>query len=401
MKKGLRSFNSSQFLPDLGRWGRWARWRLSSDRWKVIACSKCFKDHGLQLTAKLYGQTRNRRCPRCGSAGQALLTLDALHHVTQSFFVESSRYRGDFGSVPIVTYNDLQDTSVDYDEPLKQDAALISQLLGIGFFHYGPRLWMYGHVWPLQELLAPATRAAVIARVLKEFPERVILTGDLIYRLRVGEIESNSPGEFDAPPIQHAGRYRLDSKGAPVLYGSQDIQVCIHECRARADDQLTLGTLSPTQALRLLDLSAIIDEPGVDESESLDLAIYMLFLGGEVAYPACRAIAAAAKEAGFDGVIYASYYSQLRTGTVPFENVLGIPYRRLISFRDYERNKVIENVALFGRPVAEGRTKVVCINKLTLRRIDYDLRFGPSNIPPEPSFEQDELQSEPNNRGCR
>lgn len=162
-------------------------------------------------------RSKTRRCPRCRSTGQELLTPDALHLVTRSFFVESSRFRNDFGSAPIVLYNDLQDTSVHFDEPLKQDAALISQLLGIGFFHYGPRLWMIGEVLPLQELITPAKRDAVIAKVLKSFPERILQPGELIYRLRVGEIEYDSPHEFDAPPVQFAGKFRLDSAGAPIL----------------------------------------------------------------------------------------------------------------------------------------------------------------------------------------
>ena len=47
------------------------------------------------------------------------------------------------------------------------------------------------------------------------------------------------------------------------------------------------------------------------------------------------------------------------------------------AFREYERAKTIPNLALFGRPIEEGQVQVRCINKLILRRVDYDFHFGP------------------------
>lgn len=46
-------------------------------------------------------------------------------------------------------------------------------------------------------------------------------------------------------------RPRLDSPGFPVMYGSQDIDLCIHECRATAEDDIYVATLKPQQDMRL------------------------------------------------------------------------------------------------------------------------------------------------------
>ena len=47
-----------------------------------------------------------------------------------------------------------------------------------------------------------------------------------------------------------------------------------------------MATLRPVRDLELLDVAALLDETQkVDEFESLDLAVNMLFLAGEHSYP--------------------------------------------------------------------------------------------------------------------
>src|SRR5437016_5312901 len=77
--------------------------------------------------------------------------------------------------------------------------------------------------------------------------------------------------------------------------------------------------------------------------------IGVICLYNRTTYPIARAIAAAARRAGFDGVIYRSYSSLLRTGGVPFETVLGMSQRRFPQAAEYERAKIIPNLAVFGR----------------------------------------------------
>jgi hypothetical protein len=103
----------------------------------------------------------------------------------------------------------------------------------------------------------------------------------------------------------------------------------------------------------------------------------MLFLAGEHSYELSRAIAASACKAGFDGLIYPSYFSLIRTGAPPFETVLGISIRRFPTVAEYVKSQSIPNIALFGRPIEEGIVKVACLNRLVINKVDYDIQFGP------------------------
>ncbi len=164
-----------------------------------------------------------------------------------------------------------------------------------------------------------------------------------------------------------------------MLYGSQDIEVCVHECRVTVEDELYLATITTKKELKLLDLTEIIDDD-TTEFESIDIAIHMLFLAGEHSYEISRDIAIAAKEKGYDGIIYPSYYSLLRTGSMPFDTIYGISIRKLPITVEYAKSQIIQNIALFGRPIQEEIVRVVCINKLILNKIIYDIHFGPTGL---------------------
>jgi len=348
---------------------------------RFLLCSNCFRDFGLRTDALRIGFHGFSKCPKCRTRDGKKLGLNELNMLLNDFFVHGSHFKAEYGRAPLIQFNHLQETNVTFSGSLNDDARLISETLGIGFFHYGPRAWMFGHITPLQDLQNLDTRPSIVNRILEAYPADSLSPGDLIYRLRTNVAEPDNPSEYDGQPLELAGRWRLDSPGFPILYGSQDIKVCIHECRASAEDEIFVGTLSPTRQLNLLNLSHILDEgEGVTEFESLDLAVYMLFLAGDHSYEICREIAKAAKQRGFDGAIYPSYYSMIRTGSVPFETVYGLSHRRFVKARNYETKKIIRNLALFGRPVASGDLEVKCINSLTIRRADYDIRFGPARF---------------------
>ena len=139
-----------------------------------------------------------------------------------------------------------------------------------------------------------------------------------------------------------------------------------------------MAKLVPTHKLKVLDFSALLDEENVTEFESIDIAIHFLFLAGKHSYNICRQIALKAKEKGFDGIIYPSYFSYIRTGAFPFETIYGISIRRIPQLKDYAQSQSIPNLALFGRPVNEKKVTVECINKIIINRVGYDITFGPA-----------------------
>jgi hypothetical protein len=68
----------------------------------------------------------------------------------------------------------------------------------------------------------------------------------------------------------------------------------------------------------------LLQEKEVTEFDSLDMAVHMQFLAGKHSFEISSDIARAAHAAGYDGLIYPSYFSLVRTGAMPFETTYGI-----------------------------------------------------------------------------
>lgn len=343
-----------------------------------VACANCFSDRGLRLDAERIGRDVAGACPNCGATEFKKLPIPGVGALAHRFFVWGSMWRARYGAASLIQFNEHQQTSIDIAPWLKDDVKLIEQLLGVGFFHYGPRLWMIGEIEPLKELQRPSKRQAVVDRILSEYPERSLAPEESFYRVRVNPSAPSDPNQYDSPPAASAGRGRLDPAGCPVLYGSPDLEVCVHECRVSAEDDVFVATLASTRPLRLLDVSVLLKDEGVTEFESLDIAVHMLFLAGRHSYKITRTIAEAARAAGFDGLVYPSYFSLLRIGQMPFQTTYGISHRRIPQYQDYEQAKAIPNLGLFGRPIEAGAVSVRCINRLVVSRVGYDFHFGPT-----------------------
>ena len=344
------------------------------------ACSECFRDLGLRMDAAKLGSESGNACSRCNSVAGSKLSERQLGALAYRFFVQGSLHRFEFGGAPIVQFNEHQETSVNMSEALTSDIRVFEQVLGVGFFRYGPPLWMLGEIEQLAALRSERERDRAIDEIFSDYRTAELLADEQFFRLRVGPAQSEAEHEYDSPPDRLCGRGRLDSPNLPVMYGSQDLEVCIHECRVSAEDDLFLATLKATRALTLLDLTQFAGEESGSAFQSLDLAVHFLFLASDHSYEATRAIARAARDRGLDGLVYPSYFSLLRTGAVPFETSFGMPHRMLASHRRREQRKIVRNLALFGRPLASGLVELSCINRLLLRRVEYRYGFGPVGI---------------------
>lgn len=346
---------------------------------EILLCSNCFTDEGLRIDAVKHGLTQHGECPNCQSVDGQKLTRDHIQGLAWRFFVSGTTMRCEYGAAPVIQFNEFRYGRSDINPSswLKNDIKLIEESAKIGFFHYGPRLWMVGEVEPLKALQDPATRPQIIERILREYPEKTLSKGSKFYRLRVNPRRPADSSEYDSPPLEFAGSGRLDSRDFSVMYGSQDIDVCIHECRASTEDEIYVATLKNQRDLRLLDLTHPLEETAT-EFESLDMAIHMLFLARSHSYEITRDIALAAKGSDFDGVIYPSFFSLIRTGSHPFETVYGMSIRRHHPEREkYVEATTIRNLALFGKPLESGLVSVECINRLVLTHVGYLGHFGP------------------------
>jgi hypothetical protein len=350
---------------------------IAGDDSVPLLCSNCFHDEGLRLSSARLGQKDMAKCPNCSSQGGMKLNRRSVAVVAQRFFVWGTIRRSEYGASPAVQFNKRQPTSIDVPPWLQPDLRLIERTLQVGFFHYGSRLWMVGEVEPLKALQKHNTRADVISRILNEYPGRILDSDECFYRLRIAPAHPDEFQEYGPPPREKLGEGRFDTAELPVLSGSQDLEVCLHECRITADDEAYIATLVPRRRLRLLNLAEALWEEHVTEFESLDMAVHMLFLAGRNSYEISREIASAAHKRGFDGLVYPSYYSLLRTGATPFETTFGISHRRFPGFREHALKNTISNLALFGRPITDGSVTVQCINRVILNKVEYKLHFGP------------------------
>jgi len=237
-----------------------------------MLCSDCFADQGLKLDAARIGILDDSACSKCGATTGRKLNKKLITRLAHRFFVWGTLHRCEFGGAPVVQFNDVQSTSINAAPWLEPDLRLIENALGVGFFYYDPPLWMIGEIEPLKALQDTLTRATVVDQVLADYPTVLLTTDEIFYRIRKDPGKPIEVGEYDSPPIEVAGSGRLDSKDFPVMYGSQDLKICVHECRVTAEDELYVATLAPTRDLRLLDLTELLQDEGVTAFESLDLA---------------------------------------------------------------------------------------------------------------------------------
>ena len=344
---------------------------------QYIACSNCFFDQGLKLNAQALGVESPGRCINCGNEYGKKLTKELLIQLSHQFFVWGSFHRTKYGGSPIIQFNDRQQGGqIPFSYPLSLDAKLIEKLCEIGFFYSGPRLWMIGEIEPLNDLQKKNSRRLIIDRILKEYPTVVLEPGQLFYRVRKAPSHPENQKEYDSPPFGIGGGGRFGSDNFKVLYGSPNLELCVHECRFSAEDELYVATLSATKSLKLLNLSYILQE-NVAEFESLDISLHMLFFAGKHSYKIARDIAQKAHAEGYDGIVYPSYFSELHTGVMPLRTSYGLSHRIIPQFSDIESALSIPNYAIFGDPIEEGKLTVRCINKMIIKKIGYEFHFGP------------------------
>jgi len=342
-----------------------------------IICSGCFKNYGLRLEAEKIGFYSNNICSLCGSTKYRKLNNFLLEKLAFSFFVRGTIHKTDYGAAPLIQFNEYQITGVKFDSELDIDIKIFERQLGIGFFDYGPRLWMVGEIEPLKQMqLINGEEKEIFLKIINEYPVITLSEEQILYRVRKNTENNPSSTDFDSPPLEYLGNGRLDNKENPIFYCSTDLELCLHECRVSSEDQIYVGIFKPSKKLKLLDLSVILEE-SCTEFESLDLSVLMLFLASQHAYKVLQKLSNFIRENGFDGIIYPSYFSMLKTGNIPFETVIGISNRRLNDFKAYEANKIVRSIALFGYPLRDSKLDVISMNKLLLNQVKYDFTMAP------------------------
>lgn len=328
----------------------------------AVLCSDCFDDRGLQIEAERIGRSAAYACPNCGSPSGAKLRQEDLEPLLVEFFWNGSFFRAEFGGAHRLVSNPYRygERDVEFPKWLEHDARLLEERLRVGLFHYGPPLWRLGEIEQLTALRSLRRREAAAFSIVDSYPAQILDSSRLFYRARMNLSDAQEAdfAQYDAPPMSRRFwlrpvKYgRIDSKGLPVLYASESLEICVHECRVTIPDEIFVATLRAKSDVRLLDLTSSSSFEPTTPFDDMDTAIKYLFSAGPRSYKLTRAIAVAARERGFDGLYYPSYFSLLKPSPVP-------------------------NVAIFGYPIRTGKIEVLCINRAQLKAANYEVRLGP------------------------
>ncbi len=323
----------------------------------MIACSDCFGNDGLRHVLDRYGIASDLACPRCSSYSGRKLDVGALEAGAQEFFVQGSVAPETLA--PALQLNRLNPSPAVLDPTLAADADLIRSIAGLVVFDYGPPMWRLGYTDHYHDFREgdPAQVADALVRTAAAV---TVPSGTALYRIRcnlnVGP-DVLDPATFDPPPAgvtREPGRW--DDLASPVLYVSDDIELCLHECRVALADEIVLATLVATRDLNLLDVSKGLGGSGPTPFQDGNLfADFMSRSRREEWLAICRTVAAAARRAGYDGLRYTSYYS------FAMEPEAGL------------------NLALFGRPIANGLLGLRSLNRVRLTYVRYGFGFGPAS----------------------
>lgn len=334
---------------------------------KKHICTQCINNFGLRQVLEKHAtimQTEN--CQSCLRRGGYVIDDAVAEAGMHYFFVSGSIPPETGGAAPLYQFNAHQyPGDIEFATELDADLRLLSDLLGVGLFHYGPALWRLGYTEHYQMLQGDGvdngpidgdSRKQLWDEIFSKCALRELEPGSLVFRVRRGNsLPPAMPSKFDTPPKAAAGGGRYDSQDFPVFYGAPDIETCLHEARVTLADWISLATFTPTRPLRLVDLADGIDDSSAQTPfERVDILMRKLAFDGKQDYELCREMAMEIHARGFDGFYFTSYFSQAH-------------------------HQNLKNTALFGCPAAEGKLRLISTNRVLLSAISYEYTFGPTN----------------------
>jgi hypothetical protein len=322
----------------------------------AIACTGCFGNFGFKKALVEFAHQADGPCPNCGFDGALKLGRSGLERAILEFFVYGSYTAGTFA--PVYQVNTTSSWSAIFDPTLNSDAKLASALTESVIFDYGPPTWRVGHGELRDEFDAGGELRYWAARDLVRAGESAIIPADtLLFRVRVNpkcDESISTPDAFDPPPVTMQREVgRLDDVDHPVLYISDDIELCLHECRVVLSDEIVVASLSTTRELRLLDLCGDIKWPGGTPFQDPNIFVSYTFRNRRDSLEHCRIISRAARDAGYDGIRYMSYYAQAK------------------------HHPASLNLAIFGRPIGAGLLRLESVNRVRISDMTYAFRLGP------------------------
>lgn len=268
-----------------------------------VACSDCFVNEGLIRIAQKYGEYNKveNKCKRCDSAeGKPLFRKD-LEKLVEDFFIRGTYSKTSYGGASIITYSCDNETNTGLiNEWMEKDWRIIKNILDIDFDYNNPSELSLGNTTVIENLKNVNNRKETILKLIDKCSNFYLDEKVKLYRVR-RNIEKNKEidiSEYDSSPFP--GRGRFDSEEFPVLYVSEDLELCIHECRVTSEDELYFATLVPKKKLKILDLTNVQNNwNDYEPYEDLNHAIFSIFNTRE-SYGILKEFSKTVKEKGYD-----------------------------------------------------------------------------------------------------
>ncbi|WP_430816556.1 RES family NAD+ phosphorylase [Carboxylicivirga sp. RSCT41] len=320
-----------------------------------MICSDCLINEGLKIEAERIGIRNNNQCTNCNSFSGKKLNKEIIQKIVDRFFRQGSidnDYHLPIYQLSFVEYEEM----IPFTEETRADLKLLKANSGINIAYHSPRLTDLGYTDISAEIEIIEHEAkeklnVLIDRLFSKFKDKTLNTNTKLFRIRVNPNSPRTNAEFDTPPKEYIREGRLNNKETPIFYCSEDLNTCVHEVKSTVYDNLYLATFKTKQPLKILSLIDYNKELDLHEMENYISYISYLFRT-DLDYNMCQKLAIRAKERGYDGIEYYSFFSK----------VIG------------DRKS---NIALFGYPMKDGILSLKSVNRLRIEKIDYKLNFGP------------------------
>lgn len=324
---------------------------------QYVACDLCFKDHGLRSEIFKGRQATKTKCPHCGQTLGTKVTNEELREACSIFFQRGSYSRCDFGGANILMLFEDHNDDILVPDTLRDDLKTLSSEFNINVGYASPKTWQVGvNDWLIKlNEYEGNRRIDVINSILDRCKKVDLDREEHFFRIRINIPNSDllNPLAFDSPPNQTFKSGRFNLHHTSVFYGAFHVETCLNESRVSVDDYIYVAKLKPRQNLKLIDFTKIKSDRKEDDSTNLSMAIIMLFSAGNSSYPITQTISERINQLGFDGVIYPSFFNQVR-------------------------DQNYSNIVLFGHPITEKKIEVASINALQQKSIRYEFTYGPA-----------------------
>jgi hypothetical protein len=322
----------------------------------IVFCSKCFEDEGLRYYSEKIGRNPFGACPACGHSDGSGLTESQLGEIAERFFVNGTVSHGVGSYSPVFRIGgDPPGHEPDFLDHTLRDLERIKSRSEIVLHFRSPKFWQLGltYHWEQDSNGNFILSTAEAVRATEACQKTILRKGATIYRARLGLEDEKifDEDQYDSPKNSKKKFDRFDSAGVRIFYSSSTIETCLREVRLSIHDPISIASLEVLDDLKLLDTTANAFDYSGDEFDNpahffRGLA-YSTNKQGEN-QQVSRVIAAA----GYDGFVYRSYHKSLL-------------------------QKDGHNVALFGRPISEGKLRVRSINTVFISSLNVEYQLGP------------------------